>query len=707
MSMSDRNYQPQERAASPRQRGRHAYVPVAAALAVLVVLGVIIAGLAITRHARTTGQQASAGSAGRATADRHVLAAAEAGLLPWHLAAPVSREVVTAGAGDRLIVLGGLSASGATTSEVSAIRTTTGKARTIGSLATPVHDAAVASAGGRALVFGGGAQTSVATVQAFSLHGPAARTHGLATGSMPVRRSDAAAVTVGSTTYVVGGYNGSQPDAAVLATTNGRKFTTAATLRVPVRYPAVAALGGLIYVFGGQAVTGAHAGAPVDTIQAIDPARHTARVIGHLPEPLAGALAVTLNHELFVAGGDTTAARSVKPGLGTTQLVPRRSSSSSATVSAIWAFDPASKRMLRAGTLQVPVSHAGVTVIGSTAWIVGGESAGKLVNSVQMFRPNQAFGTAGAPGAGSPFFGARLLIADRGNNRLLFMNDAMHIVWKYPSAKTKKDPLHFYFPDDAFFTNHGTAIISNQEQNDTIVKIGYPSGKILWSYGHPRSPGTARGYLHEPDDAYLLKNGEVTVADAMNCRVLVLSPKGKVVHQIGTNGACFHNPPKSMGSPNGDTPLANGNLLISEINGSWVSEYTVRGKLVWTTHLNISYPSDPQQIGPDRFLIADYAAPGQIIEFNRKGHILYRYHPSSGPGRLDHPSLVELLPSGVFMVNDDYNDRMVAIDPTTKALVWQYGVTGRQGRGPGRLNTPDGFDLLLKNGTTPTHPATG
>ena len=86
---------------------------------------------------------------------------------------------------------------------------------------------------------------------------------------------------------------------------------------------------------------------------------------------------------------------------------------------------------------------------------------------------------------------------------------------------------------------------------------------------------------------------------------------------------------------------------------------------------------------------------------------MYRYQPTSGPGKLDHPSLVELLPSGVFMVNDDYNDRMVAIDPSTKALVWQYGVTGHAGTAPGLLNTPDGFDLLAHGGITPTHPTTG
>ena len=287
------------------------------------------------------------------------------------------------------------------------------------------------------------------------------------------------------------------------------------------------------------------------------------------------------------------------------------------------------------------------------------------------------------------------------------MNAAMHVVWKYPSPGLPRDPLRFYFPDDAFFTGHGTAIISNQEQNETIIKLAYPSGKIIWSFGHPGHSGAAPGYLNEPDDAYLLKDGQVTVADAQNCRVLVINANRTVAHQIGTDGVCAHHPPASMGSPNGDTPLADGNLLVSEINGSWVSEYTPAGKLVWTVQLPISYPSDPQQLGPDRYLIADYASPGQILEFDREGTILYRYRAASGPGTLNHPSLTELLPSGVFMANDDYNDRMVAIDPATGALVWQYGITGKPGTAPGELNTPDGFDLLLPDGSTPTHPVTG
>ena len=105
--------------------------------------------------------------------------------------------------------------------------------------------------------------------------------------------------------------------------------------------------------------------------------------------------------------------------------------------------------------------------------------------------------------------------------------------------------------------------------------------------------------------------------------------------------------------------------------------------------------------------MADYEDPGAIVVFNRQGKILYRYQPASGTGELNRPSLVELLPSGVFMLNDDYNDRLVAIDPATGALVWQYGVTGEPGVAAGRLDVPDGFDVLGPGGSTPTHTATG
>jgi outer membrane protein assembly factor BamB len=594
-----------------------------------------------------------------------------------------------------------LDPNGSSSSGVFEVDPLTGQASQIGQLQAPLHDAAGAVLNGSGYIFGGGSAVPTTTAERLANLGtqgvPTSTTSQPAPASalkpLPQARADDSAVTIGSTAYVVGGYSGPSADGSVLATTNGGGYSTVANLPVPVRYAAVAALGGKIYVFGGDAASGPHSGNPLTTVQVIDPAKHSATLDGNLPLPLAGAAAAVLNGTIYLAGGET-------PTAGSNATVHESG--------AIYAWSPVRRQALAAGHLFVPVAHAGVAVLGSRAWLVGGETApNQPTADVQMLEPNRLFGTAGAPGAGSPYYGDTLLIADRGNDRLLTLNDQGQITWRYPGPGEPPPPGGFYYPDDAFFTHHGHAIISNQENNETIVQISYPQGKVFWTYGHPRQPGSLPGYLNNPDDAYLLKNGDITVADPMNCRVLVISPAKKVLTQIGTPGTCMHQPPTYLGSPNGDTPLANGNLLVSEINGSWIDEFTPTGHLLWATHLAIGYPSDPQPLPDGNYLVANYELPGGFIEFNQAGKILWSYAPTSGPGELDQPSLVEQLPSGVLMANDDYNNRMMAIDPATGALVWQYGHDGVAGSAPGYLKRPDGFDILGPNGTFPTHPPTG
>jgi putative pyrroloquinoline-quinone binding quinoprotein/Kelch motif protein len=686
-------------------------------------------------------QPASAGTA--RTADPPI-PAMEAGVLPWTLPSPLSREVVIPGGGSTLTVAGGLDPAQHSATTVFSLDVTTGNRTVDGTLASGVHDAAAAVIAGSVAVLGGGSPTTVPTVQQFpaapgagapapppsswappssaaaapsppvSVPGnpPVVITGTTATttspspistrvaANLPRPRSDHVAVTIGSTTYVLGGYDGNGPDPDIWATTDGIHYSVVAHLAMSVRYAAVAVADNRVYLFGGQAVGGPQDGTAIPTAQMFDPSTKRTAVIGNLAEPLAGASAFNLGGHLYIAGGVTNTAPAT-PGSAI--------KISDTPTDAISAWDTKTNQPLSAGKLPLPIAYAGSAVTFGRGWIIGGEIKGRPQTSVEMLMPNPRFGTAGTPGAGSPYFGYKLLIADRGNDRLLVLTPGDQVIWGYPSVFAAAPPGGFYFPDDAFFAKGGTEIISNQERNHTLVIISFPDGRVLWQYGHPLSPGSAPGYLSWPDDAYILKDGEVTVADDRNCRILFINPDKAIASQIAQTGNCTHNPPTGLAEPNGDTPLTDGNYLVSEINGQWISEYTKTGQLVWSTHLPIHYPSDPQQLGADLYLVSDYAiAPGGAIdEFNREGQILYRLQPSQGLSRMNQPSLTELLPSGVFMTNDDYRDRMVAFDPPTGALVWQYGNPDTPGTGPGYLNTPDGFDLLAPDGTTPTHPATG
>ena len=614
-------------------------------------------------------------------------------------------------AGAELTVLGGITPTGTSVATVSTLVPATGTSTASTPLATGVHDAAAVSLGSRTYVLGGGSPDTVSTVQ--SVAAPSAPTEKgaipPASGQLPQPRSDLAVVTLprgGSgrslTAYVVGGYDGTTYLPQVLATTNGTSYSSVANLKVPVRYPAVAALGGAIYSFGGQVASPTSAPAATTDVQRIDPVTHATTIVGHLPQALYGAAAFDISGTIYVAGGQ------VPGGITLTQ---------------IYAFSPSTGRLLPAGWLPQADAFAGYATVGAGAkavgYMVGGEvtsQSGNLqagvgsgtLQSVMSLRPSPYGGPAGSASSGAPYRGT-LLIADRGNDRLIAIDAARNTTWQYPSATMPPPPGGFYFPDDAFFIHGGTGIISNQEDNHTIVEIGYPSGKILWQYGHPGVSGAAPGYLNQPDDAYLLKSGVVTVADASNNRILFISPQGQVLTQIG-NGADAHVPQVSIAYPNGDTPLANGDVLVSEINGSWIDEYTQSGKMIWDVQMtSVNYPSDPQQLAPNLFLMTDYDPPaeGRVLEFTRQGQVPWIYDAKAGDAALKKPSLAERLPDGLIMVNDDYRNRVVVIDPATDSIVWQYGITDVSGTTPGMLSIPDGFDNLLANGSTPTHPVTG
>ncbi len=290
----------------------------------------------------------------------------------WKLNSPLASSIVLPGAqSGTVIVAGGSEQGGSRGQGIYEVSTSNGSATQVGVLLSSLDDAASAELNGKGYVFGGNTGTPSATVQLLPNlgTGQASTIAATSAGTMPSARSGAAAVTLGGTMYVVGG-SGSTADAAVLATTDGTHFTSVANLPVPVSNAAVTAVGDLIYVFGGDATTGAHAGQPVDAVQVVDPSAHSASLVGTLPEPLAGAAAVTLGGVAYVAGGDATPSSGGSPSAVTTVL----------------AWFPTAKRAVTAGQLSEAVADAGVTVVGSLAYVIGGSGAsGTLVSTVQTF----------------------------------------------------------------------------------------------------------------------------------------------------------------------------------------------------------------------------------------------------------------------------------------------------------------------------------
>ena len=275
-----------------------------------------------------------------------------------------------------------------------------------------------------------------------------------------------------------------------------------------------------------------------------------------------------------------------------------------------------------------------------------------------------------------------LLIADRDNNRALIVSPSKRVVWQATNLRG---------PDDAFFTPGYRTIITNEEFNDTLTELAVATKRRIWRYGHDAVPGSSPGYLDAPDDAYRLANGTTTVADIRNCRIVLLSHAKRVLRVLG--GSCVHDPPRGFASPNGDTPLPDGGLLVTEIGG-WIDRLDGRGHLVWAVRSPVSYPSDAQLLHNGRILVCGFTIPGKIVVLTRSGHITWSFGAASGRDELAKPSLAVLLPNRMIAANDDWNHRVIVIDPRSKRIVWQYGHTGVAGSRTGYLNKPDGLDLL-------------
>ena len=253
--------------------------------------------------------------------------------------------------GRDLILAGGLTATG-TSAALFRIPIGGGRIARDGRLAHPVHDAAGVSLGGVRLVIGGGASTQDSWVQSVIVG-----RSGSVVGRLPAPRADLGAGLVGSEAIVVGGGAAGAADPRVLATRDGVHFHLIARLPVAVRYAAVAAVSGLVFVIGGNARSG-----DVALIQVVDVAAGTARIVGHLAATVSHATAVVVGGRIVIAGGRHRGR----------------------AIDLIRLIDPSTFRVAAAGRLPHAMSDAAGVSVGGIGYLIGGEDTRPLATIVAI-----------------------------------------------------------------------------------------------------------------------------------------------------------------------------------------------------------------------------------------------------------------------------------------------------------------------------------
>ena len=296
-----------------------------------------------------------------------------------------------------------------------------------------------------------------------------------------------------------------------------------------------------------------------------------------------------------------------------------------------------------------------------------------------------------------------IMIADRRNNRLIEIAPDKRIVWEMPSPN-----LAFYRGnEDVNFSADGKRLAVSEEDNFDLHIVDYDTRTVTWTYGVPDHRGSKGNLLNYPDDSHLLADGQFLTADIRNCRVLIINPTtNQITTQWGQNGKCTHNPPQQLAWPNGATPMENGDILVSEITGAWISRITRAGKVLWSASApKVRYPSDAfPTVDDQQVIVADFSKPGRVVIFDpltckagaKPGACKpsWEYFQAEGEGMLDHPSIARELPgTGDVLIVDDLHDRVVVVDRQTKQIIWQYGIKGVKGHAPGYLNYPDGVDI--------------
>ncbi len=295
--------------------------------------------------------------------------------------------------------------------------------------------------------------------------------------------------------------------------------------------------------------------------------------------------------------------------------------------------------------------------------------------------PPADFSAADPPPAWSGPLPYPLLIADRGDHRLVEVSPAGSVLWQYPAAPAGAAATAVAWSVD------GTGVFAVGETQGVVEEVDMASGRVLWQYG------AGAQSLNHPTAVAPAPGGDVLVADTRDCRLLTVSPAGRVVATWGAaqSGYCTSDPAAGrLGYPESVDAVPGGDWLVGLAANDQIALLDASGRPVWSEPappLGGGFVVDATAAPGGLVVVTGFSNPGTVTEFDPgTGAVLWTYAPPAGPGALDNPRAALVLPNGDVAIADTGHDRVLVVDPSTGRVVWQYG-------GAGRLSAPSGLAL--------------
>jgi len=280
-----------------------------------------------------------------------------------------------------------------------------------------------------------------------------------------------------------------------------------------------------------------------------------------------------------------------------------------------------------------------------------------------------------------------ILLADQFNNRVIEVDTKGTIVWSFGLGPNDFSAQSIIGVNDAqrvgrFTLMAGTgtpAGVIPQAPNgavDNRVILVSPRGKIVWQYGQFGQTGSAPNLLSTPVQCTWLPNFHVLITDQANNRIIEVNLRKEIVWQYpGSNT----NPADLLNSPNSAELLDNGHILISDENNNRAIEVTRDDQIVktFTAGGTVGAVAFSSRLADGDTLLTD-AGNARIVEVDTNDHVVWEYKTNTDPlgvptppGPL--PTRAVRLRDGDTLISDQFNNRVIRVSHA-KQIVASYGL---------------------------------